>query len=71
MTIQAGAPGPQTNTLSYVGIPGSTNLLQFTTNLLTGPWMTLATNMPAANGIGTVQDTSATDPQRFYRVSAP
>lgn len=71
LTIQANVPGPQTNTLSYVGVPGSTNLLHYTTSLQTGPWVTLATNMPATNGIGMVQDTGATDAQRFYRITAP
>jgi hypothetical protein len=71
LTIQAGVPGPQTNTLTYIGLPGSTNLLQYTTNLQTGPWLPLTTNLPAPNGIGTVQDAAATDRQRFYRVTAP
>ena len=30
-----------------------------------------STNAPAANGVGTAIDPTATDPQRFYRVGAP
>jgi hypothetical protein len=71
LTLQAGVPGPTTNTLTYLGLPTSQYLVQYATNPATGQWFTLATNTPSAYGVGTVQDPTATDPQRFYRLSGP
>jgi hypothetical protein len=71
LSIQAGVPGPNTSTLTFAGIPNSPYLVQFATNLTTSPWLTLATNTAAANGLGTVQDPTATNAQRFYRLSTP
>jgi len=71
LTLQAGVPGPTTNTLTYLGLPSSQYLVQYATNLTTSPWFTLATNTPSAYGVGTVQDPTATSPQRFYRLSGP
>jgi hypothetical protein len=71
LSIQANVPGPRTNTLTYVGIPNTNYVTQYATNLTGSPWFALTTNSTAANGIGTVQDPAATDPQRFYRLSGP
>ncbi len=71
LTIQRDVPGPNMNTLSYVGVPNSQYLMQFATNLTTSPWFILATNAAASNGRGTVLDATATNDQRFYRVSEP
>jgi hypothetical protein len=54
-----------------VGIPNTNYVTQYATNLTSGPWLPLATNSTAANGIGTVQDPAATDRQRFYRLTGP
>ena len=67
--LQLGVPGPTTNTLTYLGLPSSQYVVQYATNLTTGPWFTLATNTPGAYGVGSVQDPTATGPQRFYRLS--
>jgi hypothetical protein len=64
-------PGLHTNTLTYVGLPNNQYLLQFATNLTTSPWFVLATNTAAANGFGSLQDPTATNAQRFYRVNNP
>jgi hypothetical protein len=71
LRIARDVPGPNTNTLTYVGVPNDQYLLQFATNLTTSPWLPLATNTAAANGLGTVQDPTATNAQRFYRLSTP
>jgi len=71
LRIQEGVPGPHTNTLNYVGVPNAQYLVQFATNLTTSPWFTLATNTVAANGRGTLLDCTATNRQRFHRISTP
>jgi hypothetical protein len=71
LTLQTGNPGPRTNTLTYLGLPSSQYVAQYATNLTSSPWFPLATNTPGAYGVGTVLDAAATDPQRFYRLSAP
>ena len=71
LTIQPGIPGPNTATLTYVGIPNCQYLVQFATNLTTGPWLRLVTNTATANGVGIVQDSAATNSQRFYRLGEP
>jgi hypothetical protein len=71
LSIQNGVPGPGTNTLNYVGVPNAQYLVQFGTNLITSPWFRLATNTVAADGRGTVVDSTATNAQRFYRISTP
>jgi hypothetical protein len=71
LAIKPRVSGSNTNTFTYVGLPNVRYLLQFTTNLTTSPWLTLATNTAAGNGIGTVIDPMATNAQRFYRISTP
>ena len=71
LSIQAGVPGPNENTLTYSGIPNFQHVVLYKTNLLTGSWIPLVTNIPGANGVGMVQDPSATDPQRFYILNGP
>jgi hypothetical protein len=70
LTIQAGVPGPGTNTMTYLGLPSLPYLVQYATNLTTSPWFPLATNIPGPTGIGAVED-RATNRQRFYRLSGP
>ncbi len=71
LRIEEGVPEPGTNTLTYVGVPNAQYLVQFATNLTTGPWITMATNTVAADGRGTLVDCTATNAQRFYRVRTP
>lgn len=71
LQLQFGVPGPNTNTLTYVGVPEAQYLIQFATNLTSSPWFTLATNTAPVNGRGMVQDPTATDSQRFYRLREP
>jgi hypothetical protein len=63
--------GRNANTLTYVGIPGSNYLIQFTTNIANNTWLALATNTPTTYGVGTVTDTNPTNSQRFYRIRSP
>jgi hypothetical protein len=71
LRIARGVPGPNMNTLTFTGIPGSNYIARFATNLTTSPWLPLATNTAAAYGLGTVQDPTATNAQRFYRLGTP
>jgi hypothetical protein len=71
LPIKFGVPGPGTNTLTFTGIPGNQYFVQYSTNLTTSQWFNLATNIAGTNALGTVQDSSATNAQRFYRVSTP
>jgi len=71
LRIEEDVPGPDTNTLNYVGVPNAQYLVQFATNLTSSPWLTLATNTVAANGRGTLMDCTATNAQRFYRITTP
>lgn len=71
LSIQAGVPGPKTNTLTYLGVPNAQHIILYTTNLTTGMWTPLVTNIPAINGVGMVLDPGATDRQRFYILDGP
>jgi anthranilate/para-aminobenzoate synthase component II len=54
-------------TISFVGGPGSTNVVQATTNLLNS-WVNISTNKADNSGMWQVTDTNATNfPGRFYR----
>jgi hypothetical protein len=71
LQIHGGFPGPATNTLQYVGVPNAQYLVRFATNMTSSPWFDLATNTVAADGRGMVLDCTATNDQRFYRISTP
>ena len=71
LRVQEIVPGSGTNTLNCVGVPNAQYVVQFATNLTTSPWFTLAANTVAADGRGTVLDCTATNAQRFYRITAP
>lgn len=66
-----GGPGSHTSSLNYIGVPDAQYLVQYATNLTTSPWFTLATNTVALDGRGAAMDFTATNTQRFYRVSSP
>lgn len=70
IALQAGKPGPNCNTLTMAGNQNTSYLLQFTMNLTSGQWLTLSTNISNMVGSWTVIDATATNAQRFYRVSA-
>jgi len=59
--------------LSLDAVGGVTHLLQVTTNLATSTaWQTIATNLPATNGLIQFVDPRATDvPVRYYRALMP
>jgi hypothetical protein len=64
--------GNGTNLTSFLGIPGRTYSIQYTTNLATAAWQTLGT--ATANGTGQFQytDTPGTNlPARIYRSTYP
>jgi subtilisin-like proprotein convertase family protein len=67
--LQTDVPGPDTNTLTLAGIPNYQYVVQFATNALGNPWFNLSTNTAGANGLWTVQDPTATNSERIYRVS--
>jgi hypothetical protein len=48
---------------------GETNYLQVRTNLNSGPWITIATNVPATNTFTITDSEAANHPQRYYRVT--
>jgi hypothetical protein len=60
-------------TLSFSGIPGSTNWVETTTNLMPPvDWMPISTNVADTNGLWLFTDTQATNcPLRFYRSYKP
>jgi hypothetical protein len=57
-------------TLTLNGAPGSTYVVQTTTNLLSvNGWTPVSTNLPGTNGVWQFTDTQATNfPIQFYRV---
>lgn len=62
IVINSGVP-----TVSFTGSPGSSNVVQASTNLLTG-WVDISTNMANGSGMWQVTDPQATNyPDRFYR----
>jgi hypothetical protein len=71
LRLQTDVPGPKTNTLTLAGIPTYQYLVQFATNVTGNPWFNLSTNTAGPNGLWTVQDPTATNTERIYRVSTP
>jgi hypothetical protein len=71
--ITSVANGPGGVTLNLSGAPGSTYVLEATTNLvLTSDWVPITTNMPGTNGLWQFTDTGTTNyPYRFYRLVLP
>ncbi len=69
--LQTDVPGPDTNTLTLAGIPNYQYVVQFATNVEGSPWFNLSTNTAGGNGLWTVQDPTATNAQRYYRVTTP
>jgi hypothetical protein len=65
-SLQIGIPGVHSNTLTFAGIPSSTYVTEFATNL-PGPWFSLMTNNAGSNGFWSVIDPEATNAARFYR----
>ncbi len=70
LRVRQGLPGPGSSTFKYVGVPNVQCLVRFATNLSTRAWFTLATNIVAPNGHGTVLESRATNAQHFYPISA-
>ena len=70
-SLQFGVSGAGTNTLTFVGIPGSQYIAQYATNLSTSPWFDFRTNAAGTNGLWQVIAPNATNVQRFYRVRTP
>jgi hypothetical protein len=68
---QPGVPGPNTNTLTFAGIPNYQYVVQFATNATDSPWFNLSTNFAGGNGLWTVLDPTATNANRCYRVRTP
>jgi hypothetical protein len=69
--FQDGVPGQHSNTITFAGVPGFQYVVQFSTNLDSGLWFNLATNVAASNGLWQVIDPTATNNQRYYRSSLP
>jgi autotransporter-associated beta strand protein len=62
-----GGPAP---TITFAGIPGRTNVVQASTNLI--DWVNISTNVAGSNGLWQVTDNDATNyPQRYYRSYQP
>ena len=58
-------------TLSFLGGPNSTNIVQATANLAPAAWLNVSTNVADANGAWQFTETNATNFTRFYRSYAP
>jgi hypothetical protein len=57
-------------TITFAGIPGRTNVVQASTNLI--DWVNISTNVAGTNGLWQVIDTDAPNfPSRFYRSYQP
>lgn len=69
--LTRGVPGPNINTLSFVGVPAQSYTIQFATNLDAPLWQSLATTNADTNGISVVQDPGPSTASRFYRVTSP
>jgi uncharacterized repeat protein (TIGR03803 family) len=62
----------RTVTLFFVGVPGSTNVIQATTNLaLPITWQNVSTNVADGDGTWQFTETTAASSSRFYRSYAP
>jgi hypothetical protein len=71
VSLQTHVPGPNSNTVTLVGVPGYQYWVQFATNLTTSPWFPLQLGTAGANGLWMVIDPTATNSQRYYRSSYP
>jgi hypothetical protein len=71
LQLTRGVPGPNTNTLSFVGVPGQSYTIQFATNLAAPLWQSLATTNADANGLNALLDPDPSTASRFYRVTSP
>lgn len=68
-SVGQGGSGSSGFTLSLSGAPGYTYVLESTTNLVPGVWLSMATNTLGTNGVWMYTDTSATNSaQKFYRL---
>ena len=64
-----GGSGSGGFTLSLSGAPGYTYVLESTTDLVPGVWLSMATNTLGTNGVWIYTDTSVTNTdQKFYRL---
>jgi uncharacterized repeat protein (TIGR03803 family) len=64
--------GDRTMTLSFVGAPDSTNIIQGTTSLESPTaWQDVSTNVADSDGAWQFTDSIATNSSRFYRSYAP
>ena len=71
LSIQTGVPGPNTNTLRLQAIPNYQYTVEFATNLTASSWCAFASNTVPSDGVGIVQDPTATNHSRFYRLHSP
>jgi hypothetical protein len=65
-SVQLSIFGTPTNAIAFSGIPNSTYVTQYATNL-PGQWISLSTNVAGTNGLWSVFDPAVTDSSRFYR----
>lgn len=67
--VGPGGSGSGGFTLSLSGAPGYTYVLESTTDLVPGVWLSMATNTLGTNGVWIYTDTSVTNTdQKFYRL---
>ncbi len=79
VTVEAGQPetlgiqdnGDGTVTVTFAGTPGSEYIVQATIILSPPSWENVSTNTVADNGQWTYTNSSADQPQRFYRAAKP
>lgn len=66
-SLQSLTSTPAVNVLTFEGTPNYQYVVQYTTDILNGPWQTLSTNSADTNGTCVVIDPAPGGPQRFYR----
>ena len=71
VSVQYGVPAAQNFTMSLSGTPAYSYILQYNTNLVGSPWISLSTNVADGSGNWTVVDVAATNATRFYRAVSP
>lgn len=65
-SLQFGIFGTESNTLTFSGIPNSTYVALYATNL-PGPWVSLSTNVAGSNGVWSITESPGIGSSGFYR----
>lgn len=69
-SVQTGTAGASVDTITLSGVPNTEYLVQCTTNLTEGPWLTISTNTAGTDGAWLVIHPNEGQAQKYYRVVA-